>query len=240
MPLKTAAILREELEPYFHVTPLSGQDLRAIPRSERWNRLESGNAQVAFLLEFVTTDCASNFRAQPSQKCLASRRLVSAQSAQKPKEQKPSYHPRIVSPHQEEAMRSMIRNGARTGNYVTQREVLIFVETEFPKRVASGWLDSFLPGYIDEIRRAVVPPHELSKWQIMRSYLDRYSTLIKSWVPLVSVELFSDLLETGMSDWEERKPKLVLIPTTVENADLQYPVDRGIRHQMLLCFVSVS
>jgi hypothetical protein len=64
--------------------------------------------------------------------------------------------------------------------------------------------------------------------------------LIKSWVPLVRAELFFNLDGTGLSDWEERRPKPVLIPTTIENADLHYFVDRGIRHQTLLCCVSAS
>jgi hypothetical protein len=71
-------------------------------------------------------------------------------------------------------------------------------------------------------------------------YLDRSLALIKSWVLHVPAELFFNLDETDSSDWEEMKPKPVLIPTTVENADLSHPVDREIRHQTLLCCVSVS
>jgi hypothetical protein len=53
-------------------------------------------------------------------------------------------------------------------------------------------------------------------------------------------QLIFNLDEIGLSDWEERKPKLSLIPMTVENADLHSLVDRGIRRQMLLCCVSAS
>jgi hypothetical protein len=42
--------------------------------------------------------------------------------------------------------------------------------------------------------------------------LDRYLALIKSWVPFVPAELIFNLDETGLSDWEEKKPKPVLIP----------------------------
>jgi hypothetical protein len=66
--------------------------------------------------------------------------------------------------------------------------------------------------------------------------LDCYLALIKSWVPLVPAELIFILDETGLSDWEQGKP--VLIPTTIENTDMHYPGDRGIRHQTLLRCVS--
>jgi hypothetical protein len=50
--------------------------------------------------------------------------------------------------------------------------------------------------------------------------LDRYLALIEFWVPLVPAELIFTLDETGLPDWEERKPKPVLIPTTVHNVNL--------------------
>jgi hypothetical protein len=124
------------------------------------------------------------------------------------------------------------------GNYVMQREVLNLVETEFQKMVIYGGLDSFLSRPPDEIQRVIVTPQEHPRRQIPRSHLDRFLALITSWVLLVPAELIFNLDETGLSGWEERKPKPVLIPTTVENADLHYPVDRGIRHQTLLCCIS--
>jgi hypothetical protein len=65
--------------------------------------------------------------------------------------------------------------------------------------------------------------------------LERYLPLIKVWVPLVPADLLFNFDETGLSDWEERKPKPVLIPTTTGDSQLHYPVDRGIHHQRLLC-----
>jgi hypothetical protein len=84
----------------------------------------------------------------------------------------------------------MIRNGVRTGNYITQREVLNFVEAEFQKTVTSGWLDGFLSQRFDEVPRVVVAPQELPRQQILRSYLDHYLALIKSLAPLVPAEIF--------------------------------------------------
>jgi hypothetical protein len=94
----------------------------------------------------------------------------------------------------------MIRNEARTGNHITQREVLNFVETEFQQTVAYRWLDGFLSRRVDEVRRVDVAPHDFPRRQILRSYLDRYLAFIKSWVSLVSAELVFNLDETGLRD----------------------------------------
>jgi hypothetical protein len=142
----------------------------------------------------------------------------------------------------EEAVCRMIKNAADTGGYATQRQVLNFTEAEFRKTLTYGWLDRFLHRrrHSHEVRRALLAPQELPPLQIPRSCLERYITLIKTWVPLVPAKLIFNLDETGLSDWEERKAKPVMIPTTIEDSHLHYPVDRGIRHQTLLCCISAS
>jgi hypothetical protein len=45
----------------------------------------------------------------------------------------------------------MIRNRARNGNYITQRESPNFVATEFQKTLTYGWLDSCLSQRVDEV-----------------------------------------------------------------------------------------
>jgi hypothetical protein len=86
----------------------------------------------------------------------------------------------------------------------------------------------------------VVLPQDLPKRQIPRSYLDCYLPLIKSWVPFFPAELIFNLDETDLSDWKERKPRPVLIPTTAENTDLRDPGHRGSCHQTLVCCRSAS
>jgi hypothetical protein len=76
--------------------------------------------------------------------------------------------------------------------------------------------------------------------QAARLYLEQDIVWIKTWAPLVPAEPIFNLDETGLSDGEERKPKRVLILATTEDSRLHDPVDRGIRHQTLLCCISAS
>jgi hypothetical protein len=59
-------------------------------------------------------------------------------------------------------------------------------------------------------------------------------------VPLVPAELIFNLGETGLSDWEERKTKPVIILSHASSSTLHYPIDRAIRHHTLHCCVSAS
>jgi hypothetical protein len=81
---------------------------------------------------------------------------------------------------------------------------------------------------------------ELPRLQVPRQYLNQYIGLIKNWVSLIPVELIYNLGETGLSGWEDSKPKPVLVSTTLGDAMIHYPVNRQIRHQTLLSCSSAS
>jgi hypothetical protein len=83
-------------------------------------------------------------------------------------------------------------------------------------------------------------PQEQLRLRIPRDYLNDYISLIKEYVPLVPAELIFDLHETGLSDWEERKTKPVIIPSHASSSTVHYPIDRAIRDHTLLCCVSAS
>lgn len=55
---------------------------------------------------------------------------------------------------------------------------------------------------------------------------------------LVEKIIVYNIDETGLSDWENRKPKIVIVPKDLENEDLHYPVNRGIRHITLVVTIS--
>jgi hypothetical protein len=69
-------------------------------------------------------------------------------------------------------------------------------------------------------------------------FLDEYVKLIKEYVPLVPTELILNIDECGFSDWEERKPKPVLIRRSAQGIALYYPVNTSIRHQTLVCCIT--
>jgi hypothetical protein len=54
----TPSISRDTLESKISSTPFSGQDIRALLRNDPWNDLESLNAQLVFLGEFASIECA--------------------------------------------------------------------------------------------------------------------------------------------------------------------------------------
>jgi hypothetical protein len=63
---------------------------------------------------------------------------------------------------------------------------------------------------------------EKVRLEVPRCYLEEHLTLIKKIVPIVPTELLVNLGETGLSEWENRKSKLVLASTQEQESTLHY------------------
>jgi hypothetical protein len=153
---------------------------------------------------------------------------------------KPPHRPTALNHDEIAAVVAFIRNAYSTKSYVTQRNILNFIETTFHKCLTYQWLASFLKTHGDLVCRSVVKPQEYVRLQIPREYLDAHINLIREWVPMVPTELIVNIDESGFSDWEERKPKSVVIPTEARAVTLHYPANRQIRHQTLVCCVTAA
>jgi hypothetical protein len=88
--------------------------------------------------------------------------------------------------------------------------------------------------------KSTVHPQEDPRLQIPRTWLERYLALITKIVPLASSELIFNMDETGLSNWEERKAKKVVVPATLSGRRLHFGVSRKSRHETLLCTISAS
>jgi hypothetical protein len=123
---------------------------------------------------------------------------------------------------------------------VTQRELLNLIEEKCHMVLTHGRITPFLARNSADIAEGIFSPPELSSLQTAQRNIDEYIGLIKAYILVVSSELAFNLDEVGLSDWEERRPRPVLVTADRGNQLLHDPVDRDIRHQALLRCVSAS
>jgi hypothetical protein len=98
----------------------------------------------------------------------------------------------------------------------------------------------FLDRHKSEVSGVTAAPQEKARLKVSRCYLEEHLTLIKKIVPIVPIELLFNLDETGLSEWENRRSKPVLIPTQEQESILHCPVDRSVKHHILLYCVTAS
>jgi hypothetical protein len=84
----------------------------------------------------------------------------------------------------------------------------------------------------------MVRPQDNLRLEVPHEHLDRYIKLIQEYVTLVPTELLFNIDKSGFSDWEERRPKGVLIPIEAQTTTLLYPTSRKIRYETLMCCVT--
>jgi hypothetical protein len=143
----------------------------------------------------------------------------------------PPHPPSRLNEGETAAVVAFINNGYRTNDYVTHRDGLRFISTNIGKYLTSQWMAWFLQSHEDQLCQTIVRPQENVRLEVSREHLKRYINLIKEYVSLVPTELIFNIAESGFSDWEERKPKIILIPVEARTRTLHYPVRHKIRDQ---------
>jgi hypothetical protein len=119
-------------------------------------------------------------------------------------------------------------------------DLLNFAEPNFAKSLTYRCTAYFWERHSDQITKQVVAPQASLRIQVPRLFLDEYVRLIKEFLPFVPNELNFNINKCGFSDWEERKPKPVLIPCSAEERARHYPVNRSSRHETLVCCITAA
>jgi hypothetical protein len=231
MPPKVLALPRECIERALCNTVVTIQDVRALFRSDDWCALLSRNEQLVFFYEFVKTEYSGSLTSEVLDQTFGIEpshvRKIRSKAQKKPKS---PYRPAALNQDQTASVVAFIENRHRTRNYVPQRNVLSFIETNFQKCLSYQWIASFLKKDANLTCRSAVCPQENVRPEVPHEYVDQYIRLIKEYILLVPTELLFNIDESGFSDWEECKPKCVLIPTEAREMTLHYPASRKICH----------
>ena len=146
--------------------------------------------------------------------------------------------PFIFNEETENLIVAEIRSKRNTHDFMTLSQILKYVEKNFNKSLTYGWLNTFISRHQNSIKKTVVSAQEDLRLTVPRIYLKEYLDLVEVLIKITLAELIYNIDESGLSDWEERKPKTVLVPTEIDTGDLHYPVNRGIRHVTLVATVS--
>jgi hypothetical protein len=133
-PLKVPALPPNEIEPLLSVTGLSVRDICALLRADEWHGLESRNQQVMFLYGFTRSECSISLpTAIIGQTFKIHEAHVWKTRSKAQKTARPGHCPFALSSEQEDAIVALIERGYSDGNFVTQRDLLNFAESEFGK-----------------------------------------------------------------------------------------------------------
>lgn len=119
---------------------------------------------------------------------------------------------------------------------MTQIQILEFVISKFKKNVTKGWVNAFIGRHQDELQKCYSIPQEDSRLCIPRLFLDQHITNMKTYVSGKCSELVFNIDEVGLSEWEDRKIKKVIVPKSADRNNVYHSINRKVYHiSMLVC-----
>jgi hypothetical protein len=200
-------------------------------RSPEWCALQYRNQQVVFTDDFIKTECGITLTAAALGAAFiiegSQLRQIRSKAQNKPQA---AHRPLALTEDEEFAVIRLSRDGYSSGNYVPQIDVLNFVESQFQKCLTYRWVEYSLQRHADIVCKKALAPQENPRLQVPKQFFDDYVKLIKEYVPIVPTELIFNIGKCGFRDWEERRPKPVLIPAEFERSVLHYLANRAIRN----------
>lgn len=220
-------------------TIVSARDIRAMFKDEGFIQCYSRNDQLVFARSFLQDRCFLS----ANNKLLATLFNISDGNVRKilckaRKKQNKNGRPFIFTEDQENLIVAELQSKRTTMEFMTIPQVITFVEQTFHKYITRGWVHSFLFRHRDAFIKTEILPQEELRLKVPRSYLIEFMNLVEKIITIVPADLVYNIDETGLSDWENRKPKTVIVPKELEKHDLHYPVNRGIRHITLVVTIS--
>jgi hypothetical protein len=96
--------------------------------------------------------------------------------------------------------------------------------------VSRGWVDSFILRHSAELTEKKSSTQEEPRLQVPRIFLEKTIRSMHETLEGCPVDLVFDLDEVGISDWEDRKPKKVVVPIALAAHNIHHRISRNVKH----------
>jgi hypothetical protein len=106
--------------------------------------------------------------------------------------------------------------------------------------VSRGRLDSFISHHSAELTEKKSSPQEEPHLQVPQMFLEERMRSMHETLQGCPVDLVFDLDEVGISDWEDRKPKKVVVRISVAAHTIHRRISRNVKHISIVTCISAG
>jgi hypothetical protein len=125
----------------------------------------------------------------------------------------PGHRGKQTAPEQdrEPQILDRIRQNAESSTPVIKKEIKDYCTSQFQTSITRGWGNSLVLRHLDEIIQTTRSPQEEQRLHGPRVLLERTVYNLNEYVQGCPVELVFNLDEVGISEWEDRKARKVVL-----------------------------
>jgi hypothetical protein len=118
--------------------------------------------------------------------------------------------------------------------------LLRWVSEVFQESPTYGWLQSFLRRHRNIVREVDGSYQEDCRLRVPGVHLTKHVKNLRKYVAGTFADLVFNMDEAGASDYEDRGGFKTIVPSTVHDYRVQYPIERRFQHSTLLACISAS
>lgn len=133
-----------------------------------------------------------------------------------------------------------IEANAAKSTAVTARDVRAHIRSHYHMPVSRGWVNSFVGRHLDRLCKAKSVPQEAQRLEVPRCFLDEIVRCLTHFVHGCVAELVFNLDEVGISDWEDRTTRKVIVPLSARDQAIHHKINRALKHVSVIACVSAA
>jgi hypothetical protein len=114
-----------------------------------------------------------------------------------------------------------------------------YCEVKCSRSISRGWVNSFILRHQEDLSETKSTLQKDTRLEVPRAFLDKTIRTLREYVQGMNAGLVFNLDEVDMSEWEDRKPKKVIVPKTITEDTVYHRVSRGVKHiSIVICITA--
>jgi hypothetical protein len=101
-------------------------------------------------------------------------------------------------------------------------------------------VDSFILRHQDDLSETTSTPQKGKRLKAPLAFLDETTSCLREYVHGMKAKLVFSLNEVGISEWEDRKPKKVVVPKIIAEETVHFLVSQGVKYLSIVSCTKIA
>ena len=214
---------------------------RRLLRDSTFCNLECRNHQISYLNDFIKEQEGQGLPIGSLEQVFGVTENVIRRSLNAGLDEilSPGRHIELPENVEDEIVQKILKE-ENDGTPMKPKEVVLFASELADLPLTKGWLQTFLLRKSEEIQRSVSYPQNQNRVFIPRVYFTNHFHTMNVYITGKASELVFNLDEVGISPWEDKKVRKVIVGKKSGNEVIFHKVNRNIKHITMVNCISAA